>query len=188
MWFSVSSPAESPCVALGFGLLNVYGTPKPAYRAFQLLHEAGTQRMAVTNTTAMANLATCVDGGVLATSNETYANLFLFNHQISGDPGSNCTFTLDVSGSTASSLAKGLVTRIDEKNSNPKAAFVKMGSPDYPTAQQLAVMESASEIVWSPLPQAAGVHSTGGSGSSPASKVAVDVPPHGLVVVRVPLR
>ena len=146
--------------------------------------------MAVTNTTTMASPATCVDGNVLATSNETHANLFLFNHQISGDPGSNCTLTLEVSGSTASLFAKGLVTRIDEQNSNPKAAFVKMGSPEYPTTQQLAVMESASELVWSPLPQAAGVRTIAaatGSGYSSVSKVAVDVPPHGLVVVRIPL-
>ena len=31
----------------GFGLMTVHGTPKPAYRAFELLHGAGMQRLAV---------------------------------------------------------------------------------------------------------------------------------------------
>ena len=31
-----------------FGLINVHGVPKPTYRAYQLLHETGTQRLNVT--------------------------------------------------------------------------------------------------------------------------------------------
>ena len=31
----------------GFGLMTIHGTPKPAYRAFQLLHEAGMKRLPV---------------------------------------------------------------------------------------------------------------------------------------------
>jgi xylan 1,4-beta-xylosidase len=31
----------------GFGLLNIHGIAKPAYRAFQLLHELGTQMLPV---------------------------------------------------------------------------------------------------------------------------------------------
>jgi xylan 1,4-beta-xylosidase len=118
----------------GFGLLNVYGTPKPAYRAFQLLHEGGEQRMAVTNTTSVSTTdaelttaATCVDGGVLVTSNGSFVNIFLYNHQISGDPGSNCTLTIAVSGTTAAAVAKATIARIDQTHSNPKASFVTLG-------------------------------------------------------------
>ena len=42
----------------GFGLLTVYGTPKPAYRALQLLHEAGGQRLAVETATVTATAIT----------------------------------------------------------------------------------------------------------------------------------
>lgn len=31
----------------GFGLINLHGVPKPTYRAYQLLHEAGDTRLAV---------------------------------------------------------------------------------------------------------------------------------------------
>jgi len=35
----------------GFGLLTIYQIPKPSYRAFQLLHETGTERVATTKPT-----------------------------------------------------------------------------------------------------------------------------------------
>ena len=41
----------------GFGLMTVHGTPKPAYRAFQLLHGAGFQRLNVDGT------CPCYQGG-----------------------------------------------------------------------------------------------------------------------------
>jgi xylan 1,4-beta-xylosidase len=41
----------------GFGLMTVHGTPKPAYRAFELLHGAGLQRLAVDGT------CPCYQGG-----------------------------------------------------------------------------------------------------------------------------
>jgi xylan 1,4-beta-xylosidase len=34
----------------GFGLFNLYGIPKPIYRAFQLLHQLGTERLPVDGT------------------------------------------------------------------------------------------------------------------------------------------
>ena len=42
--FEEGGMLPGPCHG-GFGLLNVHGTPKPAYRAFQLLHGAGEQRL-----------------------------------------------------------------------------------------------------------------------------------------------
>ena len=30
-----------------FGLINLHGIPKPSYRAYQLLHETGTERLIV---------------------------------------------------------------------------------------------------------------------------------------------
>jgi hypothetical protein len=90
--------------------------------------------MAVTNTTSVSTTdaelttaATCVDGGVLVTSNGSFVNIFLYNHQISGDPGSNCTLTIAVSGTTAAAVAKATMTRIDQSHSNPKASFVTLG-------------------------------------------------------------
>jgi xylan 1,4-beta-xylosidase len=55
----------------GFGLLTVGGTPKPSYRAFQLLHGTGTERHPVKS----ASSSDCLgDVGVLATTLSSAAN------------------------------------------------------------------------------------------------------------------
>ena len=33
----------------GFGLLNIYGIPKPAYRAYELLHRLGNEIFEIQN-------------------------------------------------------------------------------------------------------------------------------------------
>jgi hypothetical protein len=45
-------------------------------------------------------------------------------------------------------------------------------------------MEAASALIWEPLPKTPGVRV---EGTANAIEVAVDVPPHGLAVIRVPL-
>ena len=165
----------------GFGLLTVYGTPKPAFRAFQLLHEAGEERLAV-NAAAITSSGgeTCTDGGVLATVANGTLNLFLYNHLVSGLTGSTCTLTVTLKGPHAQ-VPSSFVTRIDQRNANPKAAFLAMGSPDSPSKEQIQQLESASELVWKPLPESEGVSIHG------TSEISVEVPPHGLCVLRVPL-
>lgn len=211
----------------GFGLLTVHGTPKPAYRAFQLLHGAGAVRLPVAGacpcgshaqatsavcpcgpmnvsgpvragvrpeaTAAAASMVSrCLDAtnstasGLLATRNSTSLRLFLYNHPLfSGTNGSECTFTVTLSSGTAGGgtlvdLAAAVLMRIDESHSNPKAAYLRMGSPVYPTEAQLEELEAASAVVAGPLPVA------GGSGA--AASFTLDVPANGLAVVDVPLK
>ena len=38
--------------------------------------------------------------------------------------------------------------RIDATHANPRSAWKAMGSPTYPTEAQMAVLETASELVW----------------------------------------
>ena len=197
----------------GFGLMTVHGTPKPAYRAFQLLHGAGDKRLPVVGTcpcgnsdkicgcnsgdpptekkwltqaVAAAAVSRCVDGnnntasGVLATKNATAVRLFLYNHPgVSGTNGSDCAITVALSG--LASMAGAKMTRIDSTNSNPKAAYVAMGSPPYPTVAQLAALELASELHWGTLE--GGVAVGGGGGS-----FTLTVPANGMAVVDVPLQ
>lgn len=129
----------------GFGLLTINGTPKPAYRAFQLLHGAGDERHAVTTDTA--NGKQC-DVTVLSTSNGTSARVFVANHPlISSDPGVDCSVSITFANQKlASSTAQ--MCKIDANTSNPKAAWQQMGSPVYPTDEQLVKLEAASALVW----------------------------------------
>ena len=70
------------CIKL-VGLVNVHGVPKPAYRAFQLLHELGEELATVTmsgggNSTTPTDCASSV--GVLASlSNSTTLSVLLFS-------------------------------------------------------------------------------------------------------------
>jgi hypothetical protein len=230
----------------GFGLMNIYGIPKPAYRAFELLHGAGATRHHVDGTCpcgvegipvnaicscaptghnnqtddsevpqtparASSSSATasavsrCVDAsnntasGVLATSNGTHVRLFLYNHPLyHGVPGSDCTISITLDGNESSqhnklTLEKATVARIDGMHANPKAAYLKMGSPPYPSAQQLTELRGASELVWEPLLQehvtsaAAGGDVGVGQDGGGASTFALVVPASGLAVVDVPL-
>jgi hypothetical protein len=138
--------------------------------------------------------------GVLATSNGTHVRLFLYNHPLyHGVPGSDCTISITLDGNESSqpnpiTLEKATVARIDGMHANPKAAYLKMGSPPYPSAQQLAELQATSELVWEPLLQkkhvgsaaAAGEVGVGQDGGG-ASTFALVVPASGLAVVDVPL-
>lgn len=59
-----------------FGLVNVYGTPKPVYRLFQALHEAGTKRLSVGGEEAGRTAE------VLALADGKEVMLFAYNHDI----------------------------------------------------------------------------------------------------------
>jgi xylan 1,4-beta-xylosidase len=180
----------------GFGLLTIQGTPKPSYRAFQLLYGTGGVRYAVkktktnSNTNANANApapsACDTDAGVLVTSLAAGAGtrVFLYNHPKTFEAaGANCTISLN--GLTDIDIDIGINTniklqsqsqlqstvrhaRVDDAHANPIAAWVNMGSPTYPTSAELKVLEEASELVW-----------VNGGGFT------YDVPPNGVVVVDV---
>ena len=165
----------------GFGLLTIQGTPKPSYRAFQLLQGTGDVRYVVKKTGASANAntnaneiahanapapSTCdTDAGVLVTSLAAGAGAraFLYNHpKTFEEAGANCTISLDG--------MSGVVrhARVDDRHANPMAAWIDMGSPTYPTTAQLKVLEEASELVW--------VKANGDG-------LTYVVPPNGIVIV-----
>ena len=118
--------------------------------------------------------------GVLATSNGTALRLFLYNHPLfSSTEGSDCAITVTLDGATVDETVGASMTRIDATHSNPKAAYLKQGSPEYPSKAQLAELETASELVWEPLPMLA----AGSGGQAGASSFTVTVPANGLAVV-----
>lgn len=156
----------------GFGLLTVNGTAKPAYRAFELLHGAGKERLPVESDSSCGE-----HSGLLATRSEGLARLFLFNAFTSGERGFACNATLHVTGAT---LAEARLARIDEDHANPLKAHQAMGSPEYPTQEQTEELEEASRVVWGALADDARAGALG-----PAT-LFIEVPPHGLAVLDVP--
>ena len=112
--------------------------------------------------------------------------LFIYNHPKNFETaGKNCTvdvgfeglppsLVMDGGNSSKEGFASAAVAvvrhaRIDVGHANPVANWTAMGRPTYPTPEELAKLETASELAWV----------KGGSGTTYA------VPPNGMVVVDV---
>jgi xylan 1,4-beta-xylosidase len=168
-----SSPFQS-MYGSRYGLETIYNIPKPAYRAFELMHWSGSSRLQATQTDPNENVQ------ILATQNATHINVYLVNFATRNHSIETETITVTVAGaSVQSSLANLYVTRIDENNANPINSWIAMGSPMYPTKAQNAAMYAASLLVQQPLPF------NWISTSSLSFKL--DVPPLGVALVAIPL-
>jgi len=155
-----------------YGMKTISGVPKPAWRAFQLLHtHAGTLRLPVSisnQTEAAASVgadparakpyisafATCnaSTGG----KDDALGSLRIFvsfwaEPEAERDPLlADRTVRVVVShpaleaGDAPPSAA--LIHIIDDEHVNPSSAWVNMGSPDKPTPQQLSALLNASAV------------------------------------------
>jgi hypothetical protein len=63
----------------------------------------------------------------------------------------NQTVTVTIPGAAVSGSPSATYTLIDDNHGNPRAAWVAMGSPAYPTGSQLAQLQAAAQITDSPL-------------------------------------
>lgn len=121
-----------------FGLVNVYGTPKPVYRLFQALHEAGDRRLDVEGEGASRTAE------VLVLSDEDETMIFAYNHDIE---------ERDIKAEDIELTIQGHVTKlekavIDSGHTNPLAVWEAQGKPTYPTRAQISEMNTASQLVW----------------------------------------
>jgi xylan 1,4-beta-xylosidase len=120
----------------GFGLLNIHGIAKPAYRAFELLHGIGTELMSVSGAHATVD-AWLVRGDGRATL--VLTNFALPRHSIQAEP---VTFTLTGAGSVATAT----IRRIDLDHANAKRRWEQMGKPEYLSATEVAELHDASRL------------------------------------------
>jgi xylan 1,4-beta-xylosidase len=148
-----------------FGLINPFGVPKPAYRLLQLLHRLGDQRLPVTIETTptttisvtgasggesgspcartLGALAARSSGG--AETSPARLQLLVYNQSPrAGVEIRACDVSVALSHVPAQEAS---VLRIDAEHANPKAAWEKLGAPDWPTAEQNKVVLEASELV-----------------------------------------
>lgn len=120
----------------GFGLLNLYGIPKPTYRAFELLHRLGTEALLVDGMHATVDAWAIPQGNKLT--------LLLTNHALPRHSIATETVRLRVADAMeprAVSLA-----RIDETHANPRKLWEKMKRPDYLSPAQAEKLEEASRL------------------------------------------
>jgi xylan 1,4-beta-xylosidase len=126
----------------GFGLLNLHGIPKPTYRAFELLHQLGTEELPVTGRHETVDRWAVRRGDDLT--------VLLSNHALPRHPLAAQRIHTEVAGALPP-RAVGL-ERIDRDHANAKAGWVALGRPEYLNARQVEQLHEASRLVKQPHP------------------------------------
>jgi xylan 1,4-beta-xylosidase len=148
----------------GFGLLTLHGIAKPVYRAFEVLHRLGTERLPVEGTHET------VDAWAVRCANPL--TLILTNHALPRQPISAQRVRVELTAAPAARAA--WLERIDESHANAKAEWVALGRPEYPDAAALARLEGASRLTRAPQP----FTQDGGT-----LRLEIDLPAHALAAV-----
>ena len=117
----------------GFGLLTIHGVAKPAYRAFQLLHGLGDERLLVDGMHPTVDCTAARRGGDLV--------VLLANHALPAHVIDAAQVRLRLAG--AGGTPEVTVERVD---ADPRRAWEAMGEPRYPTPDQIAALHAASEV------------------------------------------
>jgi len=149
----------------GFGLLNLYGVPKPVYRGFQLLHHLGNEKLPVVGTHET------VDAWVVR--KEKSLTVLLTNH---AQPRQEIvTQLVQVRLANAPEPHAAYIERIDQDHANPQPLCQGMGVPEYLSPLQVEQLEAASRLVKEPLAWNYG---------DGMVQVDVDLPPHAVAAIR----
>lgn len=149
----------------GFGLLNLHGVPKPAYRAFELLHGVGTELLPVSGTHPT------VDCWVVRGAQEL--SVLITNYAQPRHP--ICTAEVRVVLRNCQAQA-GTLRRIDAHHANAKRLWTQWGAPRYLSAEEVRALGAASMCT----PAALACVRRGDD-----TLVEVNVPPHAVACVRI---
>jgi xylan 1,4-beta-xylosidase len=144
----------------GFGLISMEGIRKPSYADFALLHRLGDQRIPQNSTDV---LVTKRSDGTLAIAAWNLVDL--------DKTGSAKTIELEFR--RVKPDGKVRISRVDETHGNSLAAYKAMGSPRYPTPEQVRALNLAAEV-----PPAQDVQLSRGS-------LRLELPVNGLALVEI---
>ena len=144
----------------GFGMLTLHGIPKPVYRTFQLMHSLGEERLATQPEQGTV--------GLVATEERGVVSALAYNHDVLEHPPVAEDVTLKLEGAA---ISRAEILRIDDTHANAYPLWVEMGSPDYPTDEQLQRLIAQSAVI----PEALEVK---------AGEVSFRLPPNGVALVR----
>jgi xylan 1,4-beta-xylosidase len=141
----------------GFGLIASGGIAKPAFNAFKMLHGLGTQRYEVDSEHALVTRR--MDGSFV---------IALWNYVAPGGNGAPLKISLRLSN-LASRTAR--VVRLDADDGDVNGAYLRMGSPAYPSAAQLQQLLKAAAL---PAPRELPIEN---------GSLSIVLPPQGLATV-----
>jgi xylan 1,4-beta-xylosidase len=143
----------------GFGLLAVNNISKAAFNDFALLHRLGDTRLDVQSENALVTRRK--DGSLVV----AVWNLFLPE-----ETGAAKTFKLHFSGRTPKTVR---TTIVDQEHGSPLPAYHKMGSPQFPSREQIAILRKAAAL---PASRNEAIKS---------SQLTLTLQPHALAIIEV---
>ena len=130
--FEEDGPSRGPLTG-GFGLRAYGGINKPSYYDFALLHQLGDERL--DNPADDAIVTRTAKGGLA---------IALWNLVDPGVKGTSKTLRLEIRGVPAD--APLAIERVDDQHGNVLPVYRSMGSPRYPTPEQVARMNAATAL------------------------------------------
>lgn len=142
----------------GFGLIAEGGIPKPAFNAFALLHRLGEQRISASSDSV---LVTRRKDGTVA--------IAVWNYSPPGEKGNAKDVVLHFTG--AGNKHQVTIQLADTGYGAVHAAYEAMGSPRYPTQDQIAKLRQAAK-----LPPAEKRELNG-------NELKITLPPYGLALI-----
>lgn len=152
----------------GFGLLNLYGIPKPVFRAYELLHRLGDRQLAVSGSHET------VDAWVVRGNGRI--DLMLTNHALPRHDIAAENVQIQLQNAPTVTAMK--LARIDDDHANPRPAWEAMGAPRYLSDTQVADLETISKLSWET------VTAVSGSGNGDVT-INVTLPPQGVTAVTI---
>jgi len=144
----------------GYGIVAEDGIPKPAYDAFELLHELGDERLPAPVNEAL----------VTRRANGTLV-IAAWNLVDPGDSGGDKTITFDLKDVKDGTYAE--IQRVDAHHGDTLDAWKTMGSPKYPTPEQVEALRKVAQ-----LGEPEGEEIRG-------HELTVTLPPMGLAVIQI---
>jgi xylan 1,4-beta-xylosidase len=131
--FEEGGPKREPFDG-GFGLIAMGGIKKPSYAGFALLHQLGDEQI---SQEASNVLVTRRHDGVIAVA--------AWNLVDPGKTGGPISIAFKFSGLAGKSSVR--ITRVDSDHRNTQSAYKAMGSPAYPTREQVRALNKIAEDV-----------------------------------------
>jgi xylan 1,4-beta-xylosidase len=157
--FEEDGPSQGPFTG-GFGLRAYGGIDKPSYYDFALLHQLGEER-----------LANPADDVIVTRTPQGGLAIALWNLVDPGAKGKPKTVRLEIRGVPVA--AQVAIERVDDQHGNVLPLYRAMGSPRYPTPEQVARLNAGSAL---PPPQI--VHLSEG-------RLSLTLEPDALLLLRV---
>jgi xylan 1,4-beta-xylosidase len=136
----------------GFRDLATNGVDKPVLNVFRMFGKMTGKRVSA-ESSRMYELKTVLDSsirnepeiGVLASRDKTTAGILVWNYHDEDKQAPAETVTIDINGIPGKKF-KLTEYRIDREHSNSYEVWKKMGSPQNPTAEQVARLEKAGQL------------------------------------------